>query len=186
MEVVGRGSCASMLARTTEEPVLRIEIMDSATLSEAKALVDRVFPAQGPFERLFPWTFIGRESAFSRAVLRLAGVSELTEFWVAIDDDGTVIGTTGLYRHCKDAHEAVWLSWFCVAPESRGNGLGGRLLDFSIERARRSGADFLRLYTSDTQNEAAAQRLYEGRGLRVYQSRNRILYRLLRRELRLN
>jgi len=117
--------------------------------------------------------------------MRLGRISELRDQWVALDDDGRVLGTTGLYRYRKDAHEAVWLSWFCVAPESRRAGVGGQMLDFTIERARATGATFLRLYTSDVSNEAAAQRLYESRGLNIYQTRNRFFYRLIKREMRL-
>ncbi len=164
---------------------MRIVSVTSDTLPAAKTLVDRVFRAQGPFERLFFWMYRHRGSATARMAMRLRGISEFTALWVALSDDGAVIGTTGLYRYRKDAHEAVWLSWFCVAPESRHSGVGGCLLDFTIEQARVTGAAFLRLYTSDIPNEAAAQRLYESRGLMVYESRNRVFYQLFRRQMQL-
>jgi hypothetical protein len=63
--------------------------------------------------------------------------------------------------------------------------VGAQLLDFSTAEVRRRGARLLRLCTSDDPDEAVAQRLYESRGLWVYETRNRILFRELRRELRL-
>jgi GNAT superfamily N-acetyltransferase len=167
------------------KPIVQVKAVDAGTLPGAKALVDRVFPHQTPAERLFFWVWPRRMTKLGRALLALARVAELTEVWVAVDDDGAVLGTTGLYRYRKDADEAFWLTWFCVAPESRGAGVGAQLLDFSIAQARQRGAHFLRLYTSDDPNEAVAQNLYESRGLQVYETRNRILYRELRRELRL-
>jgi GNAT superfamily N-acetyltransferase len=95
-------------------------------------------------------------------------VSDPGDFWVAVDEG-----------------EAVWLDWFCVAPGSRGKGVGGQLLDFTVERARASGARFLRLYAWDGARWQAAFRLYESRGFRIYQTRNRVVYRLIRFELEL-
>jgi GNAT superfamily N-acetyltransferase len=96
-------------------------------------------------------------------LVRLAGVADLGDFWVALGEDEAVVGTIGLYRNRKDAHEAVWLSWFTVAPDERGQGLGGRLLDFAIERARASGVSYLRLYTGTDPIMAKAQQVYESR-----------------------
>lgn len=94
-----------------------------------------------------------------------------------------MLGTVGLYSLRKDSGKAVWLNWYCVSPQARGQGVGGRLLDFVIDRARESGARFLRLYTSDHSLMAKAQDSYESRGLRVYETRNRLFYRLIRRQL---
>lgn len=140
----------------------------SEDIGEAKALVDRVFPRQGPRERLSFWAYARRERWFVRAVFRLTGVQDMHAVWVVRRaGTGAIVGTTGLYSLRRDCHEAVWLSWFCIAPEARGSGAGSRLLDFSIDRARATGRRFLRLYTSDDPNERAAQGLYDKKGLRV-------------------
>jgi GNAT superfamily N-acetyltransferase len=91
-------------------------------------------------------------------------------YWLAIDHEtGQVIGTTGLYSYPDDP-KALWLGWMCVDPDHRGKGIGRQLLDFSLAQAREEGATHLRLYTSNHPNEAAAQLLYESRGMTTYKT----------------
>jgi GNAT superfamily N-acetyltransferase len=164
-----------------------IQELDRSLLRAARKLVWRVFPWQSPVERLSFLAIANRDSPLMRRAMAWAGISDILGFWGAIDSNTKeVLGTTGLYQYNRDAEEAVWLAWFCVAPEARRSGIGSRLLDFSIEEARRSERRYLRLYTSDSRNEAAAQRLYEIRGLKVVVSKNRILYTTLYRELALS
>ena len=94
-----------------------------------------------------------------------------------------MLGTVGHYRLVQDYREALWLSWFCVAPEARGKGIGKRLLDHAINEARRKGAWYLRLYTGSDPDEARAQLLYESRGLREVRRVRRIGYQKIYREL---
>jgi hypothetical protein len=68
----------------------KVLAVDASTLTGAKALVDRVFPHQTPAERLFFWVWPRRLTKLGRVLLALARVAELTEVWVAVDDDGTV------------------------------------------------------------------------------------------------
>lgn len=164
---------------------MRVRSMTAVTLPQAKALVDSIFPRQGPVERMFFWAWSRRDRPVVKVLLAVVGVKDLGDFWVALDDDDGVVGTVGLYRNRKDAHEALWLSWFCVSPELRGTGLGGRLLDFAIERARASGARYLRLYTGDDPIMAKAQHVYESRGLRIYKTLNLIRVRVIYRQLEL-
>jgi ribosomal protein S18 acetylase RimI-like enzyme len=58
------------------------------------------------------------------------------------------------------------VSWFCVDPETRGQGIGKSLLAHLIGVVRSRGYKYLRLYTGSDPDEAAAQLLYESRGLR--------------------
>lgn len=166
-----------------DNPV-RIEPLSDARRREAITLVDRVFPSQGPLERLSlrlhrtRWAWL----------LGLAGVVE-GRFWLAIRDD-EVVGTVGLYGTRADAEEALWLGWYCVAPEARGARVGSALLAFAATEARRAGKRFLRLYTSTDPNEGAAQRVYERHGFRLVSVDRPLLWRpfrvaRLRRELAL-
>jgi len=92
------------------------------------------------------------------------GMAGFLDFWGAIDPQtGALLGITGLYQ-----------------------GIGSRLLDFSIEQAKRTGRKYLRLYTSDMSNEAAAQILYESRGLEIVARKWRLFYTVIYRELRLD
>ncbi|MBX9947570.1 MAG: GNAT family N-acetyltransferase [Candidatus Obscuribacterales bacterium] len=97
-----------------------------------------------------------------------AGQKEMNaRYFLAVDKENRVLGTTGLYETAKDRGEALWLGWMSVRPAYRGKGIGQRLLDFSIEEAKKSNVDYLRLYTSTYRGEAAAQPLYERVGLKV-------------------
>jgi len=122
-----------------------------------------------------------------RRLIAWAGVDDFLELWGAVDQQtGRLVGTTGLYAYTRDAAETVWLAWFCVDPEMRRRGIGSRLLDFTIQEARRTGRQYLRLYTSDRPNEAAAQLLYESRGLEVVARKKRLFQTIIYRELRLD
>lgn len=162
-----------------------IEHLDRGHLSEARKLVWRVFPHQDLFERLSFWAIKNHRAPHVRWILTCLGVDFL-DFWGAIDrDNGALLGTTGLYQYAYDAQEAVWLAWFCVAPEVRRKGIGSLLLDFSIKEAKRTGLQFLRLYTSDSSGEAAAQLLYESRGLKVTARKRHLFYTRIYREFQL-
>lgn len=89
------------------------------------------------------------------------------KYFVGIDEEtGEVIGVSGLYGKSEDS-EAVWLAWFFVDPQYRGEGYGRELLGFAIDMARKDGYSLLRLYTSTDPEESAAQNLYEKVGLKI-------------------
>jgi len=81
-------------------------------------------------------------------------------FWVAIDDD-LVIGTCGVFPLAPDTYE---LRKMYLRPQSRGRGVGKRLLDVAIEWARAKGARRLVLDTVDAMKQAIA--FYEAHGFR--------------------
>lgn len=81
-------------------------------------------------------------------------------FWMVRDgDDGPVVGTIALRRLGEDAAE---LKRFYVREAWQGRGLGKRLLETAIARAREQGIGRIRLDT--TAKSAAAIRLFERRG----------------------
>lgn len=142
---------------------IKITELDDKQIPRAKKLVDEVFKYQDFTERISFWVYKHRHKFWIKFLSWWYGALSL-EYWVAVDENGTICGTTGLYSMKKDFDEAIWLSWFCVAPTRRGQGIGKRLIEFSIEEARRRGKKYLRLYTSDDSNEAEAQFLYEKYG----------------------
>ena len=150
-----------------------VEIVEAqgSLLDEVEKLVAKVFPLRDIPERMSFWVYRRQNNPFVRILMRLGGVCSIPNIWAAINSDGEVCGTTGLYVNKKDEHEAVWLSWFCVDPEQRGYGIGKKLIEFSIEKAKEFDKDFLRLYTSNHSSEAAAQGLYEKYGLAVFKKK---------------
>jgi len=139
-----------------------IELAD-AQIPQAKKLVNEVFKHQDFTERISFWVYKHRNKFWMKLLSWWYGTKSL-EYWVAVDEKGTICGTTGFYTQKKDIHEAIWLSWFCVAPARRGQGIGKQLIEFSIKEAQSRGKKYLRLYTSDDPNEADAQFLYEKYG----------------------
>ncbi len=146
---------------------MKILSADQKHIRQAQALVNRIFKWQSPLERLSFIVIRNPRSLVSRFLRFISAIDDTVDFYVALDDSENVIGTSGLYTCKHDSHEAAWLSWFCVAPEARGKGLGKILLNYTISHAMKRGYSYLRLYTSTDPNEAAAQILYEKYGFRV-------------------
>lgn len=166
---------------------IRIERLERDRLEDARKLVWRVFPHQSLPERLSFWAIANSNSPLVRQLITWAGVDDFLDLWGAVDQHtGRLVGTTGLYTYTRDKAEAAWLAWFCVDSEIRRRGIGSRLLDFTIQEARNTGRQYLRLYTSDRPNEAAAQFLYESRGLEIVAKKKRLFETTIYRELRLD
>jgi GNAT superfamily N-acetyltransferase len=80
--------------------------------------------------------------------------------WVAVKDGG-VVGLTGLLR---DGDEAE-IEPVVVAARYRGRGIGRRLLDFAIERAREDGAKSVKI--RPVARNAQAMRHFHAAGFTV-------------------
>jgi [ribosomal protein S18]-alanine N-acetyltransferase len=78
--------------------------------------------------------------------------------------EGTVAGAAVVFFHAN--HRIARLYSIAVAPEARGAGVGAALLAAAERSARARGRERFRLEVR-TEN-AAAQRLYERRGYRVF------------------
>jgi len=147
---------------------MHIEPLSYETLDDAINLVNKVFLNQNLFEKA-SWAFqLSLKNTWTvRIILGVVGVTE-ARYWVAIDENSRkVIGTTGLYSYKQDKDEAYWLGWTCVSPSARGQGIGSKLVDFSIQKGKTEAKKFLRLYTSTDPNRATARVLYEKRGFRL-------------------
>jgi GNAT superfamily N-acetyltransferase len=84
------------------------------------------------------------------------------DYWIALDDStNKVVGVTGLYRRKNEPEDIIWLGWYCVNINERGKGIGRKLLEWTIDKARTEGFKKFKLYTSEDPNEARAQELYE-------------------------
>jgi GNAT superfamily N-acetyltransferase len=82
-------------------------------------------------------------------------------FDVAVDDAGRIVGTVGLFPLREGVCE---LRKMYLLPEVRGKGLGRRLLDHALARARALGFRRVELETAGVLVEAI--RLYERAGFR--------------------
>ena len=67
------------------------------------------------------------------------------KYYVAIVN-GKVIGTTGIYTQKDDEKDSAWIAWYCVNPIYRGKGYGSKLLDFTIDLAKKMKKRFQIMY----------------------------------------
>lgn len=115
-------------------------------------------------ERLFPhdaWP----ESFFREELAEVA--SGTRQYWVAVDDDGTVLGYAGLMCVLPIAD----VQTLAVAPEAQGRGLGTRLLRLLVETAVARRADQVLLEVRA--DNPGAQALYAREGFAAIHTRPR-------------
>ncbi len=81
--------------------------------------------------------------------------------------DNKLIGTTGLYHLKTDPDDTVWLGWLCINPEFRGKGLGRKLIEWTMNKAREEGYRILKLYTSNDPDLDVSHILYAKLGFKT-------------------
>ncbi|BAZ08823.1 hypothetical protein NIES4071_06290 [Calothrix sp. NIES-4071] len=148
--------------------MIEIKPLSKQTLTAAIKLADEVFQYQRWWTKA-SWAFqlSLMHGYFPKLLFRLKGIS-WCRYWVAVDSQANVLGITGLYTKSEDS-KTYWLGWTCVKPEARGERIGSKLVDFAISQAQNSGANYLKLWTSDRRVYAIARQLYERRGFSLFQ-----------------
>lgn len=138
---------------------MKIIPLSKARLKEAIELVLKCFPESKPGDYDSPekWLIYSLEMKNKKSYVSYLG------YWIVIED-GKVVAITGLYALPDDEKEANWLAWTCVDPKYRQRGIGGKLIDMMIKKARNAGKKFLRLYTDSRENEKVARIIYKKLG----------------------
>lgn len=77
-----------------------------------------------------------------------------------------LVGICGLGTEDKSA-KAVWLGYFAVHPDYRGQGIGGKLLAATEERARQQGYQWMNIETYMLADFWAARQLCSHAGYRL-------------------
>ena len=105
---------------------------------------------------------------YRHALLSTLNQAQSAECIVA-EQNGNLVGSVLLFPATAnvyaetDANKGVpEMRLLAVAPEARGQGVGGALLDECERRARAAGATYLGLHTEDLMEDAA--RMYKRRG----------------------
>lgn len=146
--------------------MIKVEPLSRENFDEAVRLANSVFN----YEKSLP------ENAFMASIddekfkeLKKTGAvfGKNLEYFVVKNNDGKIIGTTGLYNKEDDAEDVIWLGWYCVDPNFRGQGYGQEILDLTISEARRRGKKYFRLYTSTRPEEKSANLMYEKNGFKL-------------------
>ena len=148
--------------------MIEIKPLSKQTLTAAIKLADEVFQYQKWWEKA-SWAFelSLMHGYFPKLLLRLKG-TDWCRYWVAVDSQANVLGITGLYTRTENP-KTYWLGWTCVKQQARGEGIGSKLVDFAISQAQNSGANYLKLWTSDRPVYVIACQLYERRGFELVQ-----------------
>ncbi|MCG2698377.1 GNAT family N-acetyltransferase [Candidatus Parcubacteria bacterium] len=145
--------------------MIKVIPLEKKYLIKASKLADSIFPNEEiPPSKAFEISL--DKEKFDNFIKSKNDVKTL-EYFVAIDENDSVIGTSGLYSLNSDYKDTYWLGWYCVHQDYRGKGIGKILLDCSIKKARKRGKKFLSLYTSTNPNETAAQKVYEKNGFYI-------------------
>lgn len=82
--------------------------------------------------------------AYRAQLLDTAGRTDEYDVWVAVDADGTLVGTVSILRDGYDLggalHEGeLYFRLLAVSPDARRRGIGARLTEFTLDEARRRG-----------------------------------------------
>lgn len=85
------------------------------------------------------------------------------EFYLCADEQGVVVGLTGIYSYYEYPEDA-WCGWYGVVPEKRGHGYGKAILLWTMSKAKEMGYENFRLYT-DMEDNAVAAQLYTKLGM---------------------
>ena len=87
------------------------------------------------------------------------------KYWVGVEEEtNKVVGMIGLYTTKEDEKDAYWVGWFVVDKDKRRQGIGKQLMSLDIEKTKKDGKNYLRLYTSGDDAERAANLMYDKLG----------------------
>jgi mycothiol synthase len=92
--------------------------------------------------------------------LRVLPAFEEVHLWVARDPDGRLVGRASLWIEHREDNQHLAGMWLVVRPEARRRGIGRRLLEAAVERARKEGRTTLvGMAVVGTEGAAAARAL---------------------------
>jgi GNAT superfamily N-acetyltransferase len=140
-------------------------------LAETIALAHKVFPldaASGnPPEKGFRKSLGSELNDESWKTATKGKKLKRLNYWILLDEEKSkVVGVTGIYSF-TDPEDEAWMAWYCLDPIMRGKGLGRKLLEWTMDKAREDGYKKFKLYTSTDPNESIAQKLYDDVGLNI-------------------
>jgi GNAT superfamily N-acetyltransferase len=133
-----------------------MEIIQSTSIHDYSPLMDGLYDDFGSnfFMTLLRWceiTNIGRR--------RGKGTNVFWEVWI-IKEDNVTVGICGLYSLFPNDTETLWLGWFGVLPQYRCRDIGGKVLIWLKEEAKKRGAKALMSYVDEDGKPLAFYKRY--------------------------
>jgi len=93
---------------------------------------------------------------------------ESMQYYVAYKGPGQLVGLVGVYNEIEDDENMCQLGWFCVDRNFRKNGIGSKLLDFCINKAKQANKEYLHTYTYRSDEFECAIKMYKKYGFKQY------------------
>ncbi len=145
-----------------------VEPLSQENLADTIKLVRKVFTVEASMTNSPEKALrVSLDPGGNNELLQELGVRKLA-YYVALNEaTKQVMGVIGQYEEDRDPPDTVWVGWFCVDPEFRGQNLGEALLTWNMQNAQEKGYTTMKLYTTDLPSMGAAQGLYNRLGFEV-------------------
>lgn len=131
------------------------------SFDETLKLLNKVFKTFTEEENPFVWYKVSLDPGKHADFMKTKGVRDVRYFSVIDKANKKVIGATGLYHLLRETPETVWLGFYCLDEKYRGQGIGKKILEWTVDKARNEGNTLLKLYTSPNEELEKAQEIYK-------------------------
>jgi GNAT superfamily N-acetyltransferase len=157
--------------------------VSAKNIEEALALLQKVFITFTDEEDPYLWFKLSIEPEKNQKLMLEKGVRDIRYF--AVLDDKKIIGTTGLYHLVRDPNNTVWLGFYCLDESYRGKGLGRKILQWTVDKAKTEGNKMMQLYTSPNPGLETAEQVYKKFGFKVTKTEEKAGEKTIYMELQL-
>lgn len=159
-----------MSEAVNESPGFTLEKVNPQNIDKAIAYISKIFEEDSHYMVTgLPLTEVSLRASIEpekhQEYKAQRGIGSQQEYYILKNENDEIVGSIGYYTKPQDEEDAAWIGWFSIDPRVRGKNLGTKLLEEVEDLAKTRGKKYLRLYTSEDPNEAAAQRVYERFGL---------------------
>lgn len=141
---------------------IKIKPLSRNTLAKALKVLRKAFPQNIPYFTNCLEVSLQKNGSYLKFLAK-EGLIGIPKYFVALDKND-VAGVIGIYSMTKDRQEANWVGWFAVDPEYRKQGIGTKLMNFIICKAKNNKKKYLRLYSSTYPLERYSHKFYEKKG----------------------
>ena len=92
------------------------------------------------------------------------GIKPLNPNYYVLENEGKIIGVSGLYYDYEDPKDIMWMDYFAVSPNFQKNGYGSKMLENLILVCKKKKVRLLCVFTDNNK----ALKFYQKRGFKVF------------------
>jgi ribosomal protein S18 acetylase RimI-like enzyme len=141
---------------------LRLSALRREDIAGASRLAAEAFGNAGVGEEVRSMLTLHCDSAGDTPLEQQQALLATCYYVLAQAQEGAIVGLTGLYHPAWIGQGVFGLGWFCLSPALRGQGIGERLLNATMQLAVAQGGR--RLYIETSPHLTAALGLYRKMG----------------------